>query len=509
MESFIPSQSLVVWCIHSLVCYLTLRTIYRLYFHPLRKIPGPRLAAATHFVEFYYDVLKGGKYIWEVEKMHERYGPIVRINPRQVHINDPNFYEEIYAGSKAKRDKDTSYPPRLSASLSVISTIAHDHHRLRRSVINQFFSKKSVVGLEPIIQQKTDKLAEKLKQWATKGEVLKFEYALSALTADVITHYCYGTSYRYLDDQFPENDLRDAFGNLFVLNHLLYFFPILCTLLNNIPHRLMQLVNPKASVMAALRSRITQQSRETLQKKRGVTREHRETIFDALLDPNLPPSEKTLARLSEEGLIILGAGSETTANTMSLALYHLTNNPDVLEKLRAELKIVMPTPDTPAKWSDLEQLPYLTAVINESLRMAIGGSWRLPRISPNAPVRYGNYLIPAGTPMITASYFVHMNPTIFPDPHRFDPGRWIEANASGERLTRYIVSFSKGTRNCVGINLAYAELYLVIARIVRQFDVELCETTPEDVRFARDYVVPHAENGPWSVKGRIVRVLEE
>lgn len=284
-------------------------------------------------------------------------------------------------------------------------------------MINQFFSKKSVVGLEPIIQDKIDKLAEKFKQWAKKGDVLRFEYALSALTADVITHYCYGTSYRYLDDQFPENDLREAFGNLFVLNHLLYFFPILCTLLNNIPPRLMQLVNPKASVMAALRSRITQQSRETLQKKGNVTRENRETIFDALLDPNLPPSEKTLARLSEEGLIILGAGSETTANTMSLALYHLTNNPDVLEKLRAELKIVMPTPDTPAKWSDLEQLPYLvctpcpgypsslidhlyelvqTAVINESLRMAIGGSWRLPRISPNAPVVYGNYFIPAG-----------------------------------------------------------------------------------------------------------------
>ncbi|KAL3465634.1 cytochrome P450 [Aspergillus heterothallicus] len=498
-----------VWCTCTLACYLVLRTIYRLQFHPLHKIPGPRLAAATHLVEFYYDVVKGGKYIWEVERMHEKYGPIVRINPRQVHINDPDFYEGIYAGSKAKRDKDTSYPPRLSASLSVISTIGHDHHRLRRSVINQFFSKKSVVELEPIIQEKTDKLAEKLTQSATNGEVLKFEYALSALTADVITHYCYGTSYRYLDDQFPENDLREAFGNLFVLNHLLYFFPILCTLLNNIPPRLMQLVDPKSAVMAALRSRITQQSRETLQKKGEVTRGNRETIFDALLDPNLPHSEKTLARLSEEGLIILGAGSETTANTMSLALYHLTTNPEILEKLRGELKTVMPAPDTPVKWSDLEQLPYLTAVVNESLRMAIEGSWRLPRVSPDAPVVYGEHVIPTGTPMITASYFVHMNPTIFPQPGKFDPDRWIEATAAGERLTRYIVSFSKGTRNCIGINLAYAELYLVIARIARQFDIELCGTTAEDLRFARDYVVPHAENGPWSVKGRIVRVIEE
>jgi hypothetical protein len=74
MESFLYSPSVAVWCICTLACYLTLRTIYRLQFHPLHKIPGPRLAAATHLVEFYYDVVKGGKYIWEVERMHKRYG---------------------------------------------------------------------------------------------------------------------------------------------------------------------------------------------------------------------------------------------------------------------------------------------------------------------------------------------------------------------------------------------------------------------------------------------------
>lgn len=63
---------LLVLC--GIVLFLIARTIYRLFFHPLRKIPGPRLAAATHLVEFYFDVIKGGKFIWEVEKMHEKYG---------------------------------------------------------------------------------------------------------------------------------------------------------------------------------------------------------------------------------------------------------------------------------------------------------------------------------------------------------------------------------------------------------------------------------------------------
>lgn len=286
-------------------------------------------------------------------------GPIVRINPRQVHINDPDFYEQIYSGSKSRRDKDTSYPPRLSASLSVISTISHDHHRLRRSVMNQFFSKRSVMKLEPIIQDKTDKLADRFKEAHASGTPLKLEYGFSALTADVITHYCYGKSYRYLEDQFPQNDLRDAFGGLFLLNHILYFFPPLCAILNNIPPRLMQLIDPKSSVMAYLRARLHKQSSETLQRSESLKSGDRETIFDALLDPSLPPSEKTIERLSEEGLILLGAGSETTANTMALGAYHLARNRPVLEKLRAELKQVMVSPDSRPSWSELEQLPYL------------------------------------------------------------------------------------------------------------------------------------------------------
>ncbi|KAH8688960.1 cytochrome P450 [Talaromyces proteolyticus] len=509
MAEFTFNWNLALVGLYGLLGWLVTRTIYRLYFHPLHKIPGPRLAAATHIVEFYYDVVKGGKYIWEIERMHAKYGPIVRINPRQIHINDPEFYEQIYAGSKSTRDKDTSYPPRLSASLSVISTIPHNHHRLRRSVMNRFFSKQSVVNLEPIIQDKTDKLADHFEAAHQRGTVLKMEYAFSALTADVITHYCYGTSYRYLEDQFPENDLRDAFGGLFLLNHILYFFPPVSKFLNNVPPKVMQFIDPKSSVMAFVRGRLYKQSVETLQQPKVTSNKQRETIFDALLDPSLPPSEKTVERLTEEGFILLGAGSETTANTMALAAYHLTKNKLVLEKLRAELKQVMPSPKSSPCWSDLEQLPYLTAVINETLRLAIGGSWRLPRVSPNEALVYENYVIPAGTPMITASYFVHMNPIIFPNPEKFDPDRWIRAHESGERLSRFIVSFSKGTRQCIGINMAYAELYLVIARIVRQFDLELCETTEENVRFARDYVVPHAENGPWSVKARIIKVIEE
>ncbi|KAF7118470.1 hypothetical protein CNMCM5793_007991 [Aspergillus hiratsukae] len=89
-----------------LAIYWAILSIYRLYFHPLSHIPGPKLAAITHGYEFYYNVIKGGRFIWELERLHQVYGPIIRINPREVHIKDPEYYNEIYASSLRKREKD-------------------------------------------------------------------------------------------------------------------------------------------------------------------------------------------------------------------------------------------------------------------------------------------------------------------------------------------------------------------------------------------------------------------
>ncbi|KAL3485049.1 cytochrome P450 [Aspergillus germanicus] len=453
----------------SFFVFLTFRTIYRLYLHPLSK--------------FYYDVILGGLYCWELKRMHEKYGPVVRINPRQVHILDPDFYDEIYAGGNRKRDKDPAFPPRLGMSLSVISTVPHDHHRMRRKILNNFFSKQSVMNLEPILQEKTDKLAQRFREANKAGTVVKLEYAFAALTADFISHYCYGRSLGYLDERCPENDLKEAFNTLFNGIHILYFFPLWGQLMNKLPPYLVSLLNPKPKVVAYFRSMVRQQGIQALDAQaKGRAGDKKQSIFNALLDPSLPPQERTVDRLTEEGMIVLGAGAETTANTLTLGAIDGFRN------------TAMPQHGSQPRWADLEKLP---------------GSWRMPRIATQETLICNGVELPAGTPLITCSWFVRMNPDIFLNPMKFDPDRWIVAAERGIHLPKYLTNFAKGSRNCLGINIAYAELYMVIARFAREFNMDLHNTTDADIAYDRDYAVWHSNNGPWSVGVQVSGVLED
>ena len=163
-----------------------------------------------------------------------------------------------------------------------------------------------------------------------------------------------------------------------------------------------------------------------------------------------------------------------------------------MAKLRAELK---PTSAT-ASWSQLEQLPYLSAIIEEANRLSFGVTARLCRKAPE-PLTYvspptsltaaKSYTIPPGIPVSIATPFVHLDESIFLDPYAFDPERWL--GQEGAERRKYQMAFNKGGRKCLGIELARAEMYLATAAIARRFDMTLFETDVDDVAFLHDYHV--------------------
>ncbi len=249
-------------------------------------------------------------------------------------------------------------------------------------------------------------------------------------------------------------------------------------------------------------------------KSSTTSAEEKQTIFHGLLESELPESEKTSARLAEEAYVLLAAGTDSSANTMASIVYHLLSNPDKLQKLRAELQEAIPDGIQPT-FARLENLPYLSSVIQEGLRLCPAVSTRQERIAPDEDLFYTNpktqasYPIPAGTCMAMSAVLLSRRPDIYPSPEEFRPERFLE----DPKLKRYNLTFSRGTRICLGINLAYMEMYMILAGLFRRYDgsdgtekgsptLELFQTTSEDVEIVRDLVT---ENRKESSKG--VRIM--
>ncbi|KAF9769142.1 hypothetical protein IL306_013504 [Fusarium sp. DS 682] len=332
--------------------------VYRLYLSPLAKIPGPKLAALTFFYEFYYDVIKRGKFLWKIQELHHQYGPIVRINPYEVHINDDNFYDEIYAsGPHHPRNKVRFMS---THDESMFDSYAAETHRVRRAALSGSFSKQSIRALEPQILQTIHQLAGRMSALRESGEVVNLKALYSGLTMDVIAQYCFGESMDNMKQDKFGKELLDFFHEMPQAHPIGRMFPWLFDMIQKIPISYLAKLDPKLQPLADYDKKISGQISEVLakEKKDGIR-----TVFHEMRDSKqLPEADKTLERFKSEAAIFLGAGTETTAAALTTLSFHLTENPNMLATLRKELETIMGDSNAPITVAKLEPLPYLVGV---------------------------------------------------------------------------------------------------------------------------------------------------
>ena len=288
------------------------------------------------------------------------------------------------------------------------------------------------------------------------------------------------------------------------MGHLIKQMPWILSLMTSLPDSWTVKMDPNMASYVKLQRDVQRQVAEVqsgIDTSSAKDRSH-PTIFQEILQSNLPPKEKTTARLAQDGQVTVVAGTLTTAWVLTVSVVHLLLDPAILRKLRTELKSAIPNAADRPPVQTLEQLPYLTACIQEALRLSYGVSTRLQRIAPDETLILNDgkkdWKIPAGTPVGMTSTLIHHNESVFPESHSFKPDRWLE----NPRLDKYLVSFTKGARQCLGINLAYAELYLMLAGLfriygsagVREDDdvgyLELFETTTKDIKIVADGTIP-------------------
>ena len=379
---------------------------------------------------------------------------------------------------------------------AAVATITHDLHRMRRGAYASFFSKQSVRTLEPTIQSAVDKLCSRLEESKWKGKTVNILHAYVALTADVITGYCFSQTYNFLDNPEFGEDFHNLMKTTSGLSHLLKQFGWLSTLMHAFPPWILEKVNPMMHGLVNFQNTLILQINDIMVKRDQTTSKEilpPTNIFEAILDSNMPASEKSIPRLSSEAQVLVAAGTVTTAATLTIATYHVLTNHTVLASLMDELSKVIPDTSHSPLLGELEKFPYLTAIMYEGLRISYGTSHRLQRIAPDQAIGFHDWSIPPGTPVGMTAVLIHNDPDIFPDPYTFKPERWLPIETEGQRLQKYLVPFSKGSRICVGMNLAHAEILLTMATIFRKFgnEMRICDTIWErDIQITRDYFNP-------------------
>lgn len=194
----------------------------------------------------------------------------------------------------------------------------------------------------------------------------------------------------------------------------------------------------------------------------------RETVLASMFQSDMPPEEKSVYRLSGEASLLLAAGTETTSWTLSVITFYLLTHREMRDRLTAELNTVVQDSRNLPPWFTLEALPYLTAVIHEGLRLSYGvssrtsripteedlvyhGSWSSPSDPSTGPSKV-DYVIPRGTAIGMSPAIMHHKEDVFRDSEQFLPDRWLDEKGQRRRdLERWLMSFSKGSRQCLGM----------------------------------------------------------
>jgi cytochrome P450 len=227
--------------------------------------------------------------------------------------------------------------------------------------------------------------------------------------------------------------------------------------------------SPWGRMMRSLR-RIDELFYAEIEDRRQQNQGDREDILSLLLSARMENGEgMTNAELRDELITLLLAGHETTASAIAWALYWIHRDPQILSQLRAELDELGQNPDPMAVY----QLPYLTAVCNETLRIYPVGMLTFFR-KTTQPVNFMGYDLVPDTPIVGSIYLTHRRPDLYPEPERFKPERFIERQYSPYEF----IPFGAGSRRCLGAALAQYEMKLIVARIVSRYALQLCENRP-------------------------------
>ncbi|KAK4184282.1 Isotrichodermin C-15 hydroxylase [Podospora australis] len=468
--------------------YTLSHVIYNLFLHPLHSYPGPLFMRATR-LGYIRRSLKG-TLSFEMLDLHQKYGPVVRIAPNELAFCDPQAWKDIMGHRTGGPDKqqlefeksEKFYRPVADIPVDIVNAKRDEHALLRRTMAHGF-SDRAMREQQPLIKGYIDLLMQKLRKYGQGGKQ-KVDLAAwyNFTTFDVIGDLAFGESFGCLEseDYHPWVKAIFSVARAGVMFQSVAHFPLLFSmLLKMIPARFME---ERAEHMEMAMAKL---------KRRMETTKPRSDLIEGLLK-KADEWGLTLEKLqANSGILVIG-GSETTATLLSGVTFLLLTNPSSLEKLVKEIRTSFSSEDE-IDFLSVSSLPYLLACLDEALRLYPPVPTGLPRVVPPGGASIAGHYVPQGTIVAVHQWAMYHNPQHFREADSFHPERWLgtDERFKDDRKEAF-QPFHLGARNCLGRNLAYIEMRLILARVLWSFDLRIAE-----------------ESRDWMIRQRIFNLWEK
>lgn len=429
----------------------------------MKLIDGPKTPALIQMYNWITDPIS---YLATNAKRH---GDIIKtkfINyPPFILIGNPQMVQEVFCADNKLFDTSSGngiLKPLLGGN-SLIMQEGDRHQRQRRLLTPPFHGDRMKAYGKMICDTAKDAIAQKLN-----GESFALRPTMQEISLRVILEAVFGIS------ENSEDDRKKA--RYQALKHLLssvleglsspwqvsfIFFPALQKDLGE--------WSPWHHFLERSRQ-IDQLIYDEIQSRRDEPEEISQTRTDILSllmaardESGEPMTDK---ELRDDLMTLLVAGHETTASALAWAFYWVLKQPEVFDKLIHELESLGQDPDPNLVY----QLPYLSAVCNETLRIYPVGMLTFPRVV-RSPIKIMDYEFESGMYLVPCIYLLHHREDLYPEPDKFRPERFLERQFSPYEF----IPFGGGSRRCIGMVFALFEIKLVLATVLTQFKLSLAD----------------------------------
>ncbi|CAG8975218.1 hypothetical protein HYALB_00004279 [Hymenoscyphus albidus] len=425
--------------------------LYNLYLHPLRNIPGSRIAAISELYTSY--LLITGEYCRRTLELHDKYGPVIRTGPRELSFNTLTAFNEIYGGrlrtDHVYEKNPIAYIQGTHESKNIFFAQSKAHGRYRK-ILAPAFSESSVREVEPTIKYQVDGFIRALRDrrngqgnFPTKDGVVDIDAWATYIVFDLLSALSFGEPFGCVEKGEEHPWVTNIFG---VITHATW---VQAAYRLKPYHKILE----KLFIPEWLEGKFTRHldwTKKTLKKRieNPSTKKDWLTFYEKGLDEE---------ELFDSFNVLIAAGGETTASTIAATLYYSTHTPGVMEKLVKEVRGRFAS-DSEIDIAEAKKLALVRAVIDETMRIHPAVPVGLPRIVPKGGRFIDGHFVPGGSWVSASQMSACLSPMNFFEPRKFHPERWLGDKRFENDNRGVFFPFSLGKRNCIGLHVLAAVL---------------------------------------------------